>query len=145
MIPAGAPEAGPPDQDSTAGLLADERRGSAQRSLEIDVTGRGLRASLEEVELGLGDEVEERTRREVVLVVGELAARWLEHRGASEPIILDVWVLEDRVRLEIAALSVDPGAEFWAGLCASLQELKHPVMVDRRRGTGAFAEVRRDS
>ena len=63
MTPTDAPEASPPDPESTPGLLADDRRAAPLRSLELDVTGRGLRAALEEVESGLGDEVEERARR----------------------------------------------------------------------------------
>ena len=57
--------------------------------------------------------------------------------------MLDVWLLDDRVRLEIAALGVDPGDEFWTRLCESLQALKHAAKPDRRRGTGAFVEILR--
>jgi hypothetical protein len=146
MTPTNADEASSANEATAPGALARERRTAPLRSLELDITGRGLRAALDEIDLGLEDDLEGRTRREVRLVIGELAARWLEHRGAAEPIMLDLWLLSDRIRLEVAALGVDPGPEFWSGLCRSLKaRLKHPAMPDRRRGAGAFIEVPRAS
>ena len=88
-----------------------------RRPFEFRPTARELRSTLQMLEFSLAEDVDPDTRREVRLVTGELVARWLQCAGASEPMIITVRVLPDRVRLDVAASTADRGPEFWAQVC----------------------------
>jgi hypothetical protein len=121
-----------------------ERRVRPLRSFELRPTARELRSALQLVEFRLVDEVDPATRRELRLVIGELVARWLQCAGASEPMIITVRVLPDRVRLDVAAPTADRGPEFWTRVCDApglgLSRDAHP---ERRSDSGVFIELPR--
>jgi hypothetical protein len=117
-------------------------------TLELRPTARELRSGLQMLELRLENEVDARVRREVRLVVGELVARWLRCAGASDPMILRVSILADRIRLDVSASGSERSTEFWTKLCdATGLGLSREVRLQRRAGAdaGVYAELPRHS
>lgn len=137
-----------PDDDLRLGAGGLEDRRPRSRAFELRPVARELRSTLLLLELRLENEVDAPVRREVRLVVGELVARWLQCAGASDPMILRVSVLADRVRLDVSASGSERSTEFWTKLCdAPGLGLSREVRLRRRVGAdaGAYVELPRHS
>jgi hypothetical protein len=117
-----------------------ERRRPSIATLRLQPDPRRIREFLAEVESGLGDSCDQQLRRNVRLLVGEIAARLL---GACPraAIQVDLEVKADSVRVDIAERGGEP-CDFWDALDdAVFSDLTTAWGRDRRRGGGAWFEL----
>ena len=123
-------------------VIQEDRRAPILARHEVQADPRRLRQSLRQIERDL-DEVSEKTRRNVVLLVGALANHWARHRWSREghSMTLDIEHLSNRVRVE-AFSHANPPATFWRQVGSSVAPgLVVHWGVERRHRPGVWFEV----